>query len=63
MTIKGLTLSDDATATLLGYSEPLTWQNADGGTVIDFPDLAPDAIPSPYAHVVKLTDVGGADDE
>jgi hypothetical protein len=40
---------------MLGVDTPLKWQKGAKGTVIEFPTLAPNKLPSFYAWVLKIT--------
>jgi alpha-L-fucosidase len=49
--------AENATVTMLGYSEPLKWRNENGRMVIEVPPLSVDEVPCQYAYAFKLTGV------
>jgi hypothetical protein len=53
--LDSVSLTDGSVVQMLGVETQLKWQKGTKGTVIEFPTLAPNKLPSHYAWVLKIT--------
>lgn len=57
LVLKDVRATDGAVVHLLGHADALRWQQDGADLVIEVPVLHPDALPSDYAHVFRITQV------
>ncbi|HNY77063.1 MAG: alpha-L-fucosidase [Sedimentisphaerales bacterium] len=57
MVLKDIDVSPDATVTMLGLAQPLSWRRSGRDVVVQVPTLSVDETPCEHAYVLRLTQV------
>ena len=55
LAVSNLDNTDGVAVELLGYDGPIDWQVRGDDLVISTPRMSPSQMPSPYAHVFKIS--------